>query len=162
MDDYYHNLVWGIQNDADEDKMVEQVKLKLNLTGDDESIKRKIYRQRVVNIANWENINQEKFSPLPMNQIPQRLALMDQILQNPLNDAWNEPTIIKVLIIHEDYNPISFDYIHDVFEVESSVFTRKISIAEVPKHPDQPYMWQFGIDRLKIQEFVQSWLTLER
>ena len=142
--------------------MVQQVKEKVTNIKDEESLKRKIYRQRVANIPLWNDINQEKFVALPVNQIPQRLAKMDQVFQNTVNDAWNEPSEIKVIIVHEDYNPKSFDYIHDSFEVSHQVTSSKVTIKENVAHPDQIHFWQFGVDKLKVQEFIQAWLNLER
>ena len=155
-------IVWGILNDVDEDDLVAQVRAQITVNGDDDSLKRKIYRQRVTNVPHWDDINQEKFVGLPVNQIPQRRARMDQVIQNTVNDAWNEPTVIKVIIVQEDYNPIEMDYIHDIFQVDSAVISKKVKIVKKPKHPEQPYIWQFGIDKLKVQEFVQAWLNLER
>ena len=159
---FNRSYIWGIQNDANEDDMVAQVKEKLKLTGEDESLKRKIYRQRVTNIQFWDDINQEKFVSLPVNQIPQKGAKMDQLFQNSINDAWNEPSIIKVIIVQQDFNPNKFDFIHDSFELASAIVSQKVTINETLTHPDQQHFWQFGIDRLKVQEFIQSWLSLER
>ena len=156
------SYIWGIQNDADEDDMVAQVRQTIDVAGDDESLKRKIYRQRVVNIPLWDDINQEKYVSLPVNQIPQRKARMDQVIQNPINDAWNEPTVIKVIIVHEDYNPIDFNYIHDSFQIDTAVISQNVKIVEKSRHPDNQYNWQFGIDKLQVQNFVQAWLSVER
>ena len=146
----------------DEDDMVAQVRAKIQSRGDDDTLKRKIYRQRVASIPLWEDINQEKFVALPVNQIPQRRARMDQVFQNTVNDAWNEPTVIKVIIVQKDYNPMKLEYIHDVFQPDSAVVSTKVEIIKKYKHSEQPYVWQFGIDKLRVQEFVQAWLNMER
>lgn len=142
--------------------MVAQVRNKIQSNSDDDTLKRKIYRQRVAAIPLWDDINQEKFVALPVNQIPQRRARMDQVFQNTVNDAWNEPSVIKVIIVQEDYNPMKMEYIHDMFQLDSAVVSKKVDIIKKYKHSDNPYVWQFGIDKLKVQEFVQAWLNLER
>ena len=110
--------------------MVKQVRERIQTNGDDDSLKRKIYRQRVASIPLWDDINQEKFVALPVNQIPQRRARMDQVFQNTVNDAWNEPTVIKVIIVQEDYNPMKMEYIHDAFQLDSAVISKKIDIVK--------------------------------
>ena len=108
----------------------------------------------------WEFINQEKFVAMPINLIPQPLTSMDQILNNRINDAWNEPTVIKVLIVKEELKPTKFDFVLDIFDQGPSL--QKIQLHTRNKHLNHPFNWQFGIDRLQVQQFVHNWLNLHR
>ena len=151
-----------MQDDVDEKDMIRQVKEKIPDAGPDDSLMRKIYRQRVVNVAGWEDINQEKIGTLPTNLIPQRQAKMDQVYSNNLNDSWNEPTIIQVIIVADEFVPNSFEYIHDSFTMAPVVLSQKVTITSKNLHPDNPYNWQFGIDRLAVQNFIHAFLNLVR
>ena len=156
------HLVWGIQDDSDEDNMIDQIRRRLPDSGTDETLRRKIYRQRVADVITWEDINQEKIAIFPMNMIPQKAAKMDQVFNNSLNDSWNEPTIIKVFIVNEENCPEKFDFIYDAFTIESSVISTKVTITSRIKHSDLTFNWQFGIDLIQVQNFKQSWLHMIR
>ena len=156
----FYNLVWGIQDDVDERDLLNQVLVKVPGLKDKASTSRRIYRQRVMATNSWKYINQEKFVAMPINLIPQPSTSMDQILNNRINDAWNEPTIIKVLIVKEELKPAKFEFVLDCFDQGPSI--TKMELQTRDKHVDHPYNWQFGIDKLQVQQFIHNWLNLQR
>lgn len=155
-----YNSVWGIQDDVDEDDLVEQVVNKCSVPQDKASLKRKIYRHRVLDTNSWEHLNKEKFVAMPINLIPQKQSPMSQVVNNRLNDSWNEPTVIKVLIIQEELKPTQSDFVLELMEMGQE--TTKIILKHKDLHPDNSYNWQFGIDKMQNNQFKHNWLNLVR
>ena len=139
---------------------MEQVLQKFPDITDKISLKRKIYRHRVLDTNYWNHINKEKFIAMPINLIPQKSSPMSQVVNNRLNDSWNEPTIIKVLIVHEELKPTSSEFVLDLYEAGPE--TRRIKLDHKLLHPDNLYNWQFGIDKMQNIQFKHNWLNLIR
>ena len=141
--------------------MIDQVQKQCPEETDRELLARKIYRHRVSMVGNWDSINKERYSSMPYNLIPQRSAKVNQVLNNRINDPWNQPTTFKVIIVNEEHKPASSTLVLDSFD-RNVVTSRKIDLEYKIKHPENKFNWQFGIDRLLTQNFVQSWLNLQR
>ena len=122
---------------------------------------RKIYRQRVAQVAEWEFINKETLSVMPINLIPQKSAKLDQVLNNRINDPWNQPTIIMVYIINAEHKPTEMNFILDSFG-QPTTSEANFNLKLTNQHPENPYNWQFGIDKLKVDQFIQAWMNCTR
>ena len=122
---------------------------------------RKIYRQRVAQVAEWDSINKERLSIMPINLIPQKSAKLDQVLNNRINDPWNEPTIIMVHIVNAEHKPTEMKFTLDSFAqttTSETIFNLKLT----NQHPENTFNWQFGIDKLQVDQFIQAWMNLNR
>lgn len=145
----------------DEDDLVKQVLQKrpdISDKAENLSLKRKLYRHRVLDSNNWQHLNKEKFVAMPINLIPQKSSLMSQIVNNRINDSWNEPTVIKVLIVNEELKPTSSEFLLDLLGADDT----KIKLDHKPAHTENLYNWQFGIDKMQNLQFRHNWLNLVR
>ena len=158
----YHAQIWGIQDDVDEEHLVKQVQTAFPDQTDTDSIKRKLYRQRVGKISQWPDINNEKFVSMPFNLIPQKLAKMDQLLNHSINDAWNEPTRIQVLIVKEESVPKEFEFSLDLVNDSGEFITKTVTLMSRLKNQNLTFNWQFGIDREKVHNFMHNWVNMKR
>ena len=86
---------------------------------------------------------------------------MEQVLNNRINDAWNEPSIIRVLIVTEELKPTSTEMLMDFME-GYNLQTKTVKLEFKMKHPEDPSNWQFGVDKMQVQAFIHSWLNLLR
>ena len=100
--------------------MIEQVIAQCPGETNRDSLARKLYRHRVANVNNWEFINKDKIVSMNINLIPQKQAKLEQVINNRINDSWNEPTIIRVLIINEEHKPTQSEYVHDQIQDQAS------------------------------------------
>ena len=148
-------------DDTDKEDLIDQIIKEVPQEKDRDIIARKLYRHRVVDTGNWEHINKEKMSNMQASLIPQRQAKLDQVINNRINDSWNEPTIIRVIIVNEEHKPASSEIIYDVFVPEGTI-TTKVVLSPKVKHPENPFNWQFGIDKMLVQQFVEDWTKMER
>ena len=158
----YHSQIWGIRDDVDEDHLVKQVQTAFPAQKDVDSIRRKIYRQRVEKISKWDDINNEKFVSMPYNLIPQKLAKLDQLLNHSINDAWNEPTIIQVIIVKQESVPQKMEFSLDTVDDNGEFQTKSVTLMSQFKNKDATFNWQFGIDLEKVHNFIHSWINMKR
>ena len=86
---------------------------------------------------------------------------MEQVLNNRINDAWNEPTVIRVLIVTEELKPTSTEMLIDLMDGYNTK-TNVVKLDMVTKHPDDQANWQFGVDKMQVQAYIHSWLNLVR
>ena len=158
----FHAQIWGIRDDVDEENLADQVQTASPSQLDKDSIQRKIYRQRVNDIAKWPDINNEKFVGMAWNMIPQKATKMDQLLNLSINDSWNEPTCIQVLIVNQDATPDSLEFALDTVHSDNNYSTETLKLEIKNKHQELPFNWQFGIDRERVHQFIHSWTNLIR
>ena len=158
----YHAQFWGLLDDVDEENLVNQVQTAFPEQKDRASIGRKIYRQRVASIPSWDDINNDKFTGMAWNQIPQKFSKLDQLLNHNINDSWNEPSIIQVLIIHQETAPTELDFSLDIVDENGQYTTLTATLMLQDQHPELPFNWQFGIDREAVHHFMHCWTNLKR
>ena len=158
----YHSQIWGIRDDVDEEHLIQQVQTAFPDQTDVDSIKRKIYRQRVEKISQWPDINNEKFVSMPYNLIPQKLAKMDQLLNHSINDAWNEPTRIQVLILKQESVPQQMEFSLDTIGDKGEFQNKTVTLMSQFKHQQLSFNWQFGIDLETVHNFMHNWINMKR
>lgn len=158
----FHSQIWGIRDDVDEEHLVKQVQTAFPDEKDTDSLKRKIYRQRVGKISQWDDINNEKFISMPYNLIPQKLAKMDQLLNHSINDAWNEPTQIQVLIVKQESVPMEWEFSLDTVNDKNEFQTKEVTLMSQFKNEMATFNWQFGIDLEQVHNFMHSWINMKR
>ena len=74
----------------------------------------------MTNVNNWEFINKEKLQSMNVHLIPQKKAKLEQVINHRINDSWNEPTIIRVIIVNEEHKPTQSEYLHDQIKDQES------------------------------------------
>ena len=114
-------------------------------------------RSKCAEAATWRSMIDRNCKAMDPSLVPKPNHTIPVILNHKNNDPYNRPSIIKVMIVPEDFMPETMDLDYRYAIEQNGALSYKTRIMEVRrsnfKLPTEEDDFRFGIDPKEFQKF---------